>query len=142
MCIDNQDKKIIIFDELQDSANDIYKELQTLGIGCVIYHSGIGAKAKRDAIKKYITDEVNIIVSVRCLDEGLDVKKADLGIIVNGNSQERQISQRLGRLLRKQDDKIAELYMLFVPTTIDEKYITKRMTALGKHGGNDDGFEP
>lgn len=141
ICARNQDKKIILFDSLQESANEIYKELTALGIKSVIYHSGIGAKLKKTAIQKYIADEVNIIISVKCLDEGLDVKKADLGIIVNGNSQEREVSQRLGRLLRLDGDKVAELYMLYTPGTIDEKYIQKRMMSIGKSGEDEDGFE-
>ena len=141
ICEDNRDKKIIIFDELQESANDIYKELIGIGIPCVIYHSGIGIKDKREAIKKYISGEVNVIVSVRCLDEGLDVKRTDLGIIVNGNSQERQISQRLGRILRQEDGKRATLYMLYAPNTVDERYLKERMKVIGKIGDDEDGFE-
>lgn len=138
LCVKNNKNKIILFDELQNSADAIYKELVALGIPCVIYHSGIGAKEKRTAIEKYIKDEVNIIISVRCLDEGLDVKRADLGIIVNGNSQERQISQRLGRILRMEEGKRAKLYMLFAPGTVDERYLKERLKAIGKDKGDDD----
>lgn len=143
LCVKNNKNKIILFDELQTSADAIHKELIKLGIPCVIYHSGIGAKDKKNAIEKYINDEVKIIISVRCLDEGLDVKKADLGIIVNGNSQERQISQRLGRILRMEDGKRAKLYMLYAPKTIDERYLKERMKIIGKNivGDDDDAFE-
>jgi superfamily II DNA or RNA helicase len=123
----NIGKKIILFDELSDSANEIYRRLQNLGLNPVIYHSGIGKKEKTEAINKFTSGESTILVSVKALDEGMDVKDADVGIIVNGNRQERQIKQRLGRILRKKDDKKAMLYMLYVENTQDSKTMLNRM---------------
>lgn len=134
LCNDNKQKKIIIFDELQESANEIHKSLNELGMKAVLYHSGIGSKAKKKAIEEYKSGESNILVSVKALDEGLDIKEADMGIIVNGNSQERQILQRLGRILRKKEGKIAHLYMLSGKGTVDEKNIQKRMKFIGNGG--------
>ena len=130
LCEENKKSKIILFDELQENANKIYRELQNKKIACVLYHSGIKIKDKKEAIKKFTENEVNILISVKALDEGLNVKNVDVGIIVNGNSQERQIKQRLGRILRKQENKIAKLYMLYIPGTIDEKYLYKRMEVI------------
>lgn len=123
----NIGKKIILFDELSDSANEIYRRLQNLGLNPVIYHSGIGKKEKTEAINKFTSGESTILVSVKALDEGMDVKDADVGIVVNGNRQERQIKQRLGRILRKKDDKKAMLYMLYVENTQDSKTMLNRM---------------
>ena len=131
LCMRHKDNKIILFDELQSSADKIHKKLGELGIDSVVYHSGLkNKKQKLEAVSKFTSGEVNILVSVRALDEGMDVKDADVGIVVNGNSQERQILQRLGRILRKGEDKTALLYMLYVPGTIDQKYIRKRMRYL------------
>ena len=124
-------KRILLFDELQDSANKIYNTLKDLGVKAVLYHSGLNKKTKEQSIKDFKDGTANVLVSVRALDEGLDVKEADLGIIVNGNSQKRQILQRLGRILRKKEGKIAKLYMLFVPNTQDEKYLRSRLQHLG-----------
>jgi len=131
ICDSHRENRIIIFDELQSSANELHKQLNALGMPAVIYHSGLkNKKDKKAAIQKYVDGEVDIIVSVKALDEGLNVKDCDIGIVVNGNSQQRQILQRLGRVLRKKEGKKAELYMLYVPGTIDEKYVKKRLTYL------------
>jgi len=132
LCMKNQDKKIILFDEIQDSANSIYDDLHSRGLNPVIYHSGIKAKEKKEAIKKFLDGTSKILVTVKALDEGLDVKDVDVGIIVNGNSQKRQAIQRLGRLLRKKEGKVSKLYMLYVPETKDEDYVKKRIISFGK----------
>ena len=131
LVLEYKDNKILLFDELQESANKIYLKLEELGLKVSLYHSGMNKKDREQSIKDFKDNETNILVSVRALDEGLDVKEADIGIIVNGNSQKRQILQRLGRILRKKDGKIAKLYMLFVPNTQDEKYLRSRLQHLG-----------
>jgi superfamily II DNA or RNA helicase len=132
LCLKNNDKKIILFDEIQTSANDIYDDLNNRGMNPVIYHSGIKAKEKKEAIEKFLDGRSKILVTVKALDEGLDVEDVDIGIIVNGNSQKRQAIQRLGRLLRKKEGKVSKLYMLYVPETKDEDYVKKRIIAFGK----------
>ena len=132
LCIKNQNKKIILFDEIQESANDLYNDLKNRGMNPVIYHSGIKGKDKKKAIEDFIIGNSKILVTVKALDEGLDVKDVEVGIIVNGNSQKRQAIQRLGRLLRKKEGKVSKLYMLYVPETKDEDYVKKRIIAFGK----------
>jgi superfamily II DNA or RNA helicase len=127
----HREEKVILFDEVQESANDIYAILhQLLGDKVVLYHSGMKAKDKSESIRRYKEGDANILVSVRALDEGLDVKSANIGIIVNGNSQKRQALQRLGRILRKEEDKVATLYMFYINKTIDKGYMTKRLKYL------------
>jgi len=128
---DNTDKRIILFDEIQASANQIHRSLINLGIRSAIYHSGIKKKVdKENAIKDFKSGVTNVLLGCRSLDEGLDVKDADFGIIVNGNSQKRQVLQRLGRVLRKKEGKIAKLILLYVPNTKDEEYVMKRIKYL------------
>ena len=69
-----------------------------------------------------------ILISVKALDEGLNVPDANIGIIFSGNSTSRQVIQRFGRLLRVKDNiNSAILYQLYFKNTIEAKYIMKRM---------------
>lgn len=129
--------KIILFDEIQDSANKLYEKLMLSGHSCALYHSSMKKRERETSIERFRTGAVNILVTVKALDEGLDVKEAEIAIIVNGNSQKRQVLQRLGRVLRKQQGKVAKLFMLFVPGTQDQKYVEKRMLYLGKKESNE-----
>ncbi len=55
--------------------------------------------------------------AMKCLDEGVDVPRAEIGIFASSTGNPRQFIQRRGRLLRKHDDKrFAKIYdMIVVP---------------------------
>jgi len=127
LCLNNQTKKILIFDEMTDSSDRIYDILVKQGLNPVIYHSKIKKKQKNEAIAKFNGTESNILVCCRSADEGLDVVSANMGILVNGNSQKGQSMQRIGRILRQEEGKEAVMYLLYVPETIDETNTMKRI---------------
>ncbi|MEM3711601.1 MAG: DEAD/DEAH box helicase family protein [Thermoprotei archaeon] len=49
------------------------------------------------------------VVTSKVLDEGVDVPDASVGIILSGTGSRREYVQRLGRILRKRDGKVAQL---------------------------------
>ncbi len=64
---------------------------------------------------------VRAVASVRVLDEGWDVPAAKLGVILGDSSRggRRQHAQRLGRLLRRQGDRVASLYEVVAADTYE-----------------------
>jgi len=44
------------------------------------------------------------------LEEGIDVPEASVGVILSGSGSKREYKQRLGRILRKREGKLAVLY--------------------------------
>ena len=50
-----------------------------------------------------------MVVTSQVLDEGIDVPDASLGVILSGTGSPREYVQRLGRLLRKKNGKVARL---------------------------------
>jgi superfamily II DNA or RNA helicase len=118
--------KIIVFSENIKSVEKILTELEAENIPVSIYHS---KKKKRDAeIERFNSGESNILLSAKALDEGYDIKDANVGIVVSGSSSKRQIIQRLGRVIRKSEGKKTSLlYQLYVPGTVDEKWLIKRL---------------
>ena len=63
------------------------------------YHSKMTLE-NRDRALEYFEHNPSIIVSIRCLDEGVDVPSADGAIILASSSNPRQYIQRRGRVLR------------------------------------------
>lgn len=49
--------------------------------------------------------EYDVVVAIRCLDEGVDIPSAKMGIILASTGNPRQYIQRRGRLLRKAEGK-------------------------------------
>lgn len=77
---------------------------------------------------------VRAVVSVRVLDEGWDVPSAKLGIILGDTTRggKRQFRQRLGRILRRQGDRVASLFEIVVADTHEFFASQKRRAGAGK----------
>ncbi|MEX1184781.1 MAG: DEAD/DEAH box helicase [Gemmatimonadota bacterium] len=75
---------------------------------------------------------VRAVASVRVLDEGWDVPSAKLGIVLGDSTKgsKRQHAQRLGRLLRRQGDRVASLFEVVVADTHEFYAAQKRGTAV------------
>lgn len=48
--------------------------------------------------------DLNAVVAIRCLDEGIDIPDARIGFLLASSTNPRQFIQRRGRLLRRSDD--------------------------------------
>lgn len=83
-------------------------------------------KERKEIIQKFKTGEYKAIVSSQVLDEGVDVPDASLGIILSGTGSQREYIQRLGRLLRKGEDKIARLIEVVSKETTETRLSERR----------------
>ena len=62
-----------------------------------------------------------ILVSCRCLDEGIDVPDANIAIVMSSSSVSRQRIQRLGRVIRRSAEKDAAcLYYIYIRESSDD----------------------
>jgi superfamily II DNA or RNA helicase len=62
--------------------------------------------AERDEIlEQFAKGEINVLTSMKCLDEGVDVPRAELAIFCASTGNPRQFVQRRGRILRQHPDK-------------------------------------
>jgi hypothetical protein len=65
---------------------------------------------------------LRILVSCRCLDEGIDVPDANIGIVLSSSAVERQRIQRLGRVIRRSPGKDAAcLYYFYIRESSDNR---------------------
>jgi len=76
-------------------------------------------------LKKFKEGKYSKLVTGKVLDEGLDVKEANVGIIVSGSGQSRQFIQRLGRLLRPKTEKV-KLYELVTSSSLEVSTAKRR----------------
>jgi len=76
--------------------------------------------AERKAIlERFQTGEYGAIATSRVLNEGIDVPEAKVAIVLGGSAGAREYIQRLGRVLRKVDNREAVLYEIIVRNTLD-----------------------
>jgi superfamily II DNA or RNA helicase len=94
--------KWIVYCEDKDQLNQVTDLLRDRFSDTVIlnYHSNMGTEEKQRSLS-YFEDNPCIIVSIRCLDEGVDIPDANGAIILASSTNPRQYIQRRGRVLRK-----------------------------------------
>lgn len=106
----------IVFHESIDGAEHIARALSRRGHRVRLYHSGLGAPTRYENLRLYTVGQVDVLVTCRALDEGIDVPSTEFGIVAASTSSHRQRVQRLGRILRPSPEKeratVATLYAL------------------------------
>jgi superfamily II DNA or RNA helicase len=65
------------------------------------YNSILGGERSRAELLSLFADgEIDLLFAMKCLDEGVDVPRAEVGIFLSSTGNPRQFIQRRGRLLR------------------------------------------
>lgn len=129
--LSHENDKTIVFCDYIKTANNIVRELKNHGVIACLYHSSLKDDKKQESLEDFKTGKHNIIVTVKCFDEGVNVPDADIGVIVGGGGNERQMIQRTGRLLRNRPGKKPSIiYQYFVRDSQDEVWLARRSKAL------------
>lgn len=64
-----------------------------------------GTNSRNDILEQFAKGEIDVLTSMKCLDEGVDVPRAELAVFCASTGNPRQFVQRRGRILRKHIDK-------------------------------------
>ena len=64
-----------------------------------------GITDRNEILEKYAKGEIEVLTSMKCLDEGVDVPRSEMAIFCASTGNPRQFIQRRGRILRKHPDK-------------------------------------
>lgn len=79
-----------------------------------------GIKERNEILDKYASGEIEVLTSMKCLDEGVDVPRSEMAIFCASTGNPRQFIQRRGRILRKHPDKhIAIIHDLVVAPVVN-----------------------
>lgn len=91
---------------------------------CNTYTGNNNKKERTAILSGFENNDINVLLAMKCLDEGVDVPRAEYGIFASSTGNPRQFIQRRGRLLRKHPDKtFAHIYdMIVVPNFQSSHY--------------------
>jgi superfamily II DNA or RNA helicase len=107
-------QRLIVFHEQIDAANILAAALRIQGHRVVAYHSGLGPQLRQDNLRLFRRGEVDVLVTCRALDEGINVPDASVAVITASTASTRQRIQRLGRVLRPAPGKAAaDIYTIY-----------------------------
>ena len=129
-----REDRVIFFCERIAQANETAAAIRRrFGNICVLYHSGMTKEARERNMLSFRENSARVLVSCRCLDEGIDVPDANIGIVLSGSAVERQHIQRLGRLIRRAEGKDAAcLYHISVREAAEDSAFLPGLTQAEK----------
>jgi len=109
------DKKIITF------SNNV-KMAESIGIG-EVYTGRVSKKRSATMIEEFNISKTGVLNTCAKANEGLDIKGLSVAIILGTDSSETKARQRRGRTVRKEDNKIAEVFYIVIKDTVEEKWV-------------------
>ena len=109
------DKKIITF------SNNV-KMAESIGYGDV-YTGRISKKRSDSIIEDFNNMSSGVLNTCAKANEGLDVRGLSVAIILGTDSSETKARQRRGRAVRKEENKVAEIFYIVIRGTTEEKWV-------------------
>jgi superfamily II DNA or RNA helicase len=124
--------QILIFTEANNVA---YHIAHQYFIPCISHLTS--AAERKDILDGFQEKRYKCIITSRVLDEGVDLPEAKVAIILGGTTGARQYIQRLGRVLRRVENRQAVLYEVLVRGTSEEGKVQRRRAAVRSQGERD-----
>src|SRR5690606_21816439 len=96
--------RAIVFTHTVEAAERAARQLQGGGVKARAIHAQLRMEHRRGVMADFASGELDALTAVTVLDEGIDVPAADLGVVLAGSKQRRQMVQRMGRVMRRKRD--------------------------------------
>jgi superfamily II DNA or RNA helicase len=109
-----KNEKILIF----TLYNDLVYSISLRFLIPAITHQ-TSREERREILLNFGNDKSPVVVTSQVLDEGVDVPDASVGLVLGGTGSNREYVQRLGRLLRKKEGKLARLIEIISKETME-----------------------
>ena len=77
-----------------------------------------GDTERQEIIRQFSEHQLQVLVGIKCLDEGIDIKNARIAILMASSTNPREFVQRVGRVIRPSVGKpISQIYDFIVAPT-------------------------
>lgn len=119
--LSGRDRILVFCERISQAETFVAMVRKQFGNVCGIYHSEMIKEARTRVLDEFREGRIRILVSCRCLDEGIDVPDANIGIVLSSSAVERQRIQRLGRVVRRSPGKSSAcLYYIYIRESSDD----------------------
>jgi superfamily II DNA or RNA helicase len=108
--------KTLIFSDFNETMNRTIDVLTAETVTANSINHQIAPAHRDSIINKLVSGEINAIVSPQAMDVGVDIPELEIGVYVGVRRERLNLIQRLGRFLRKSDDKSTPL--IIIPVAI------------------------
>lgn len=115
------DQSWLIYCEDSEQLSETIQQLKLEGLNPIEYHTGM--KGDQRATLDWFRKFGGVLVSIKCLDEGVDIPTVTHALILASSQNPRQFIQRRGRVLRKAPEKyLAYIHdAIVVPVSMDDE---------------------
>ena len=127
LVLKNVSNKILAFSGANDFTDQLCASVSPLS---ATYHSKKTKKQREKALNDFKNGHVNVLCSTKALNQGLDIPDANIGIMCGITSKSLSMIQRVGRLIRFQENKVGEIYILYVENSQEEKWLKNAVKSL------------
>ena len=126
-------EKIMIFSETIESIDKISETLKKNNIPSQVIHNKVKTKERQEILNVW-GQNFFILLSVHTLEIGFDIPSVGIAIIVSNTKNINQLIQRIGRVIRKTNEKTQSLiYVVYVDNTKDKDILALVRTSLQTH---------
>ena len=146
--INNHPKKIEIARKIMEARSDSkiltfsnnVPMAEAIEGGQNVYTGKTSKKKGRVMVEDFTSGKIKTLHSCKKLDEGFDVPDASVAIILGFDSSETKSTQRRGRVVRKYENKTAEIFYIVIKDTQEEKWFktahtnTTNYLTIDEHG--------
>lgn len=75
-----------------------------------------GDTERQNLITQFVKQQLQVLVGIKCLDEGIDIPNARIAILMANSTNPREYVQRVGRVIRQAKDKPESVIYDFIVT--------------------------
>lgn len=87
----------------------------------------MSTKDREENIRRFVSKETNILLSVSALNQGLNIPDIDAALCISYDSTPITFQQQVGRASRLQGNKVATFVNLYYGGTQEENWLTKKL---------------
>jgi superfamily II DNA or RNA helicase len=120
----------LIYCSDREQIDDVIEIISSRGVTYRTFTGEEGTSPKKEfnglserdwILESFENRDIQILIAMKCLDEGVDIPSARIGIILASTTNPREFIQRRGRLLRRSKGKeLAEIYDMIVAPIFDK----------------------
>jgi superfamily II DNA or RNA helicase len=108
--------RTIIFANDEDHMREVKDRIdQQTGRSTAVFYGKLNQQTRDERLDRFEAGDIEVLASIDCLTEGIDVPDCDSAIIIANSQSERKAVQRRGRVLRESEKSdYAELHDFLV----------------------------
>lgn len=101
-----------------DDNATVYRISQDFLLPAITHQTKV--KERHETLTRFRSGAYPVLVTSKVLNEGVDVPEAKVAVVLSGTGSSREYVQRLGRILRRGEGKLAVLYEVVAEDTSEE----------------------